>query len=123
MFSRDLYEILHILGIALIFMALGGVAVHAANGGARRTSATRGLVMATHGIGSVLILLGGFGMMARMGMMGGFPGWIWGKLLIWLILSLAIVLPYRVPAFARPALFLLPLFAAVAVYLALYKPF
>jgi hypothetical protein len=124
MFPRDFYEILHVLGIAMLFVAIGGVAVHAANGGTKATSNTRPIVGSIHGLGALLILTGGFGMLARMGLVqGGFPGWLWGKIIIWTILSAIVLLPYRNPALARPFLFLLPLLAAAAVYLALYKPF
>ena len=123
MFPRDFYEILHVLGIALVFSAIGAVSMHAANGG-RRTGGSRGLVLGMHGFGSLLILVGGFGMLARMGFLHGsaFPGWLIGKIVIWLLVSLAIVLPYRSAATARPVFVLTPLLAGVAVYLALYKP-
>lgn len=124
MFPRDLYEILHVFGIALLFAAIGGVAVHAANGGSKAESKTRSLVGSVHGLGSLLILVGGFGMLARMGMVrGAFPGWLWGKLVIWIILSVMVLVPYRKPELARPFLLLLPVLAGAAVYLALYKPF
>ena len=124
MFPRDFYEILHILGIAMTFVAIGGVAVHAANGGKKGTSTTRTLVGMVHGLGSLLILVGGFGMLARMGFQHGsaFPLWLIGKILIWLLLSVVVLLPYRRPALAKPALLALPLLAAAAAYLALYKP-
>lgn len=124
MFPRDFYEILHILGIAFLFAAMGGVAVHAANGGTKGASRTRTLVAVVHGLGALLILTGGFGMMARMGMqMGVFPGWLLVKLLIWLVLSGIILLPYRSVSLAKPFFIGLPLLAAVAAYMALYKPF
>ncbi|MEO7521698.1 MAG: hypothetical protein ABIW79_07775 [Gemmatimonas sp.] len=124
MLPRDFYEILHILGIAMLFVAIGGVSVHAANGGTTGTSATRSLVGSVHGIGSLLILVGGFGMLARIGFQhdSGFPPWLIGKIAIWLVLSVIVLLPYRRPALARPFLLLLPLLAAAAAYLALYKP-
>ncbi|HYW33456.1 MAG TPA: hypothetical protein VE869_18280 [Gemmatimonas sp.] len=124
MFPRDFYEVLHILGIAFLFVAIGGVAVHAANGGGKATSTTRPLVGSIHGLGSLLILVGGFGMLARIGFQhgGGFPGWLIGKMVIWLVLSAIVLMPYRKPALAKPFLLLLPLLAGVAVYLALYKP-
>lgn len=125
MFPRDFYEILHIVGIAMLFVAIGGVAVHAANGGTKSASTTRSLVATMLGLGSLLILVGGFGMLARLGFMhdSGLPGWVIGKLVIWVILSAIVLLPYRKPMLARPFLLLLPLLAGVAVYLALYKPF
>ena len=125
MFPRDFYEILHILGIALLFAAIGGVAVHAANGGNKTNSGTRGMVSSIHGIGALLILVGGFGMLARIGFQHGtnFPGWLWVKIIVWLVLSAVALLPYRKPALAKPFLIVLPLLAGVAVYMALYKPF
>ncbi len=124
MFSRDFYEILHILGIALMFVAIGGVAIHAANGGTKADSATRKLVSIGHGIGALLVLVGGFGMLARIGMQqgAGFPPWLWIKIAIWAMLSVVVLIPYRKPALARPFFVLLPLLAGVAVYMAVYKP-
>lgn len=125
MFPRDFYEILHILGIAMLFVAIGGVATHAANGGSKATSQTRPLMGSLHGLGALLILVGGFGMLARIGFKHGtnFPGWLWVKLIIWAVLSAIVLLPYRRPALAKPFLLILPLLAGVAVYMALYKPF
>jgi hypothetical protein len=125
MFPRDFYEILHIIGIAMLFVAIGGVSVHAANGGSKAGSQTRPLVGTVHGLGSLLILVGGFGMLARIGFQHGanFPGWLWVKLIVWVMLSAIVLLPYRRPALARPFVVLLPLLAGVAVYMALYKPF
>lgn len=125
MFPRDFYEVVHIIGIALLFVAIGGVTVHAANGGSRATSQTRTLVTSVHGLGALLILVGGFGMLARIGFQhgGNFPGWLWAKLIIWIVLSVTVLVPYRRPALARPLFLGLPLLAGVAVYMALYKPF
>ena len=123
MFPRDLYEIIHVIGMAMLFVAIGGVAVHAANGGTKANSATRRLVSMVFAVGSFLILLGGFGMMARLGLVRGMPpAWLIIKMLIWLLLSGIVLLPYRRPALARPFLVLLPLLAGLAVYMAVYKP-
>ena len=75
MFPRVSTVLLHILGIAMLFIAIGGVSVHAANGGDRKQSATRSIVGSVHGIGALLILVGGFGMLARIGFKhgSGFP--------------------------------------------------
>ena len=125
MFPRDFYEILHVFGIALLFVALGGVSIHAANGGNKQSSQTRRLTASLHGAGALFILVGGFGMLARIGCKHGsnFVGWLWGKLIIWVLLSTVVLLPYRKPALARPLVLVMPLLAGTAVYLALYKPF
>ena len=64
-------------------------------------------------------------MLARLGFLHGanFPGWLWVKILVWVILSAVVLMPYRRPGLAKPFLLLLPLLAGVAVYMALYKPF
>lgn len=124
MFSRNFYLIVHVLGIVFMFLAIGGVAVHAANGGTKAESATRKLVSIAHGIGALLVLVGGFGMLARLGMQhgAGFPAWLWAKIAIWLVLSAVVLIPYRKPALARPFFVLLPLLAGLAAYMAVYKP-
>jgi hypothetical protein len=125
MFSREFYEILHIVGIAMLFLAIGGVSVHAANGGTKAVSSTRPLVGSIHGLGSLLVLVGGFGMLARIGFQhgGAFPNWLIVKLVVWVLLSVLVLLPYRRPSLARPFFVLMPVLAGVAAYMALYKPF
>ncbi len=121
--SQTFYLLLHLLGLVLLIAGLAGVSIHAANGGTKSGSNTRGLTAAMHGLGAFLLLLGGFGMLAKMGIMSDLPGWVWAKLVIWLLLGGAIVLPYRKPRSARLALGLVLLLVAAAAWLALYKPF
>jgi hypothetical protein len=123
MISYAVYKLIHILGVLVLFLALGGLSLHAANGGTRDTNHRRRLAMMTHGIGLFVILLGGFGMLARLGINTGFPGWIWAKLTIWVALVALVLLPYRFPALARPLWLLVPVLGTTAAYMALYKPF
>ena len=125
MFSREFYEILHIIGIALTMTAFGGIAMHAAEGGTKKGARSRKAIGAAHGIGLLLILTGGFGMLARIGFSGGlgaFPGWLWAKIIVWVVLGAMSALPYRKPSLAIPALVATPLLAGLAAYFALYKP-
>jgi hypothetical protein len=120
------YKLIHLLGVLLVFLSLGGrVQQAAAAGGVTgRGSATR-LVSVTHGLGLFLVLLGGFGLMARLGITHGlsWPGWIWVKVGVWVTLGAALALPLRFPALARPLWLILPLLGATAVYMAVFKPF
>lgn len=124
MLSHQLYNVVHIVGIALLVLALGAMAMHAVNGGTRQNNVARGLVATLHGTGVLLILVGGFGMLARLGFQhgGSFPGWLQVKLVVWVLLAAAAALPYRRPALARPMLLVVPMLAGLAAYMAIYKP-
>lgn len=124
MFSHAFYNVVHIVGIVLVMSALGAVAIHALNGGTRQANAARGLVAALHGTGILLILVGGFGMLARLGFLHGsnFPVWLWVKLAVWVTAAVLLYIPYRRPALARPIYLALPILGGLAAYMAIYKP-
>jgi len=120
-----IYKLIHLIGIFSIFAALGGVALHAANGASKADNRLRGLVGILHGLGSLLIVVAGFGMLARFDLSdGAFPfGWVMVKVVIWLLLSVAILLPYQRPQLARYLIILMPILGGAAAALALFKPF
>ena len=124
MFSHQFYNVVHIVGIVLLAVALGGVAVRAADGGAFTRPGMRRFVAVLHGTGALLVLVGGFGMLARLGVMhgGGFPGWIWVKLCIWGTLAASMVIAYRRPSLGTPLLIAIPVLVGLAAYMAIYKP-
>jgi hypothetical protein len=124
MISYEAYKVLHLVSVLTLFAVLGGVAVHAMNGGTLKGNAARRIVASLHGIALLVTLIAGFGLMSRLDLMrGGIPLWVWGKLVIWLATVLLLALPYRRPALARPLLlFGLPLLGAAAAWLAVYKP-
>ncbi len=116
------YKLLHVLGALLVLAAAGGVAVHAATGGRREDNDLRGVLASMHGVGLLLSVVTGFGLLASLGA-GMPPPWAWAKLVIWLFFGAALTLPYRNTSLARALVVALPLLAAIASYLALYKPF
>ena len=115
------YKAMHLVGVMLTVVSLGGMAIHAANGGTREQSLTRRLTTASHGTGLLLVLVAGFGMLARLGGSAA-SGWVMIKLLIWLSLGLAALVPYRRPQFARALFLVIPLLAALAAIVAITKP-
>lgn len=121
MLSYTVYKAIHLVGVMLTVASLAGVGIHAANGGTRAASLTRRLTTAMHGVGLLLVLVAGFGMLARLGASAG-AGWVLLKLLIWLILGLTVLVPYRRPQFARALFVLVPLLAATAGIVAITKP-
>ena len=67
------YKVLHIFSVILTFTVLGGLALHAANGGDKESNSQSKLTGALHGVGLLLILISGFGALARLGLGAGFP--------------------------------------------------
>jgi len=117
------YKILHVTAALTVFGMLGGVCLHVMNGGTREQGAGRALVMTVHGLGLLLVLVGGFGLLARLNIITDWPGWVWGKLVIWLLAGAWVALVYRRPTLARPMLILLPFLGLAVSWLAIAKPF
>jgi len=124
MISYELYKVVHLVGVIVLFTVLGGAMVHAINGGTAASNGARRAIAVMHGTGLLLILAAGFGLLARLGLMsGGVPLWVVGKLIVWLLAGLMLTVPRRNPKLARPLLLVgLPLLAAAAAWLAVYKP-
>jgi hypothetical protein len=123
MLPFQFYNLVHIVGLVLLMVALGGMLFTSgvAAGSSRVSRRTAAII---HGVGIFLILLGGFGMLARLGIVRGtsWPGWVWVKMGVWVTLGAIAFLPYRFPAAVRPLLVLIPLLAGLAAYMAIYKP-
>ncbi len=118
MISYAVYKIIHLVGVLMVFLALGGVATHAINGGDKSHSWRIPLAI-THGLGLLISLVGGFGLLARLGIIhGGLPGWALAKLGIWLVLGGAIGLLIRKPNLAKPMWIIILCLGAAAAYLA-----
>ena len=118
------YKVMHFLGIFMLITALAAVAMHGIRGGTRTDLPHRRAISITHGVAVAFILTGGFGMLARLGIVqGGLPVWIYIKLVIWLALAIAIAAPYLGQRYARVLLVALPILTAAAGATALYKPF
>jgi hypothetical protein len=124
MIPLETYKVLHILGVLLAFATLGGLALTVANGATKSTSSVRRLIAITHGVATFVILLGGFGTLARLGVShGSLPGWIVVKLACWVVLAALVALPYRRPELARAIFWFLPVLGGIAIVMAVYKPF
>ena len=115
------YKNIHLFGMFLAMTSLGGIAIHAANGGTKASSSTRMMTASVFGVGMLLVLAGGFGQAARLGILAnGFPGWLLAKMGIWVIVTILAILPYRIPALAKPIYLLVPVLGGCAAYLAIY---
>jgi hypothetical protein len=116
------YRTLHFLGLVMVLMALGGLILHYILGGTRHHAWRKPLAI-THGVGLLLMLLGGFGMLARLGIHWPWPGWIIGKIVIWLIFGALGAVVARNMALAQPLWWVTILLGGLAAYLAGSKPF
>ena len=74
-----------------------------------------------HGIGLVIILIAGFGALAKLG--AGFPVWAMIKTILWLVFGGILVVIKRNPGIGKTLWYVQIVLGAVATYLAIYKPF
>jgi hypothetical protein len=124
MFSYAVYKVVHLVGILMVFMALGGLSASVINNIGKTNNLWRKQLAITHGVGLLVSLVGGFGLLARLGIVqNGLPGWIIAKLCIWLLFGLLTAVLYRKPNLARPLWILIIIFGGWAAYLAGSKPF
>lgn len=113
------YKVLHLIGVMFLLFSLGAYLMLSMN----KSERGRKLAAMTHGISVLIILVAGFGLLARLGFFGtgGWPFWVWTKLMVWLILAAIIVLIKRVPSLIPVLWFLIPALAGLAAYMAVYK--
>jgi hypothetical protein len=119
----EVYKVLHVFGVVLLFTALGGVTLHAMNGGTKESNTSRAVSSASHGVALLLILVAGFGMLAKLGLTAAIPGYVWAKLVVWLLLGAAIAIVPRQPSLAKALWWVFPLLGGAAAWLAIAKPF
>lgn len=91
MFPYEFYKVIHFLGIFLTLFVYGAFAFQMLQQG-QSEFPRRKWLMIGHGVGLFFVLLGGFGLLARLQV--GFPLWIWIKLTIWVLLG-ALLTPMR----------------------------
>lgn len=78
--------------------------------------------MKWHGIGLVISLVSGFGMLAKMGIMGSMPVWVWIKIALWLVLGFLPVLAKRRVLSAPLVVLIAVIVGSVLAYLGYFKP-
>jgi uncharacterized membrane protein SirB2 len=117
------YKMIHYLGIFILLATLGASLGRQAM--TEERDPLRSRWGAVHGVALFLVLLGGFGLMARVGVAHGtmFPGWILAKLGIWVLLGAMLFLARRSRRWTLPLLALVPLLALFAGWMAMARPF
>jgi uncharacterized membrane protein SirB2 len=118
--SYEFYKILHFFSLIGFFAAAGCSLLLG------HEQRSKGIKIAT-GVFTLLILVGGMGLLARLGHSHAapMPGWVIAKVVIWFALAVFIpVASKRLPPNRRMLAFWFSLIlASLAIYLAVYKPF
>lgn len=115
------YDALHVIGAMMLFTGLGGLAALAMSGNA--THKARVVFVALHGLGLGILLVAGFGAMAKLGMGSSFPLWIIIKIVLWLFLGASLTLFKRKAELGRVLVFVVLAAGLLAAFLGNYKPF
>lgn len=112
--SPELYRLLHVVGVVMLFLGLGGMF-------ASEAGRTPRLFSVLHGVGLLLMLIAGIGFAHKSGL--GWPNWMLAKIAIWVLIgALPALIKKGVVPRAGAVLLVLPL-AAAAIWLAQAKPF
>lgn len=120
--SYEFYKILHLTGLILLFSGLVSLLTLKATGAAVEGPAKKFSFIA-HGIGLFLVLLSGFGLLARLGIVRDMPNWIYAKIVIWLYFGASIALIKRRGQLGWVLYIPMLIIFIIAAYLAVTKPF
>jgi hypothetical protein len=120
--SFETYKIIHMIGLAFLLLGLGGVLFAFATSKIV-PGKVKMLGFAIHGLGLLLIIISGFGMAARLGFMQGLPGWLYGKLGIWVLMAVGVSLAKRKANLTGLITLLFAALVGCAAWLAIVKPF
>ena len=113
--SYEVYKVLHVLCVVLFMGAIGAQFFS--------NSAPKSVKIIS-GITSFLILVGGMGLLARLGVShgGGWPIWVKVKLGLWLVVVIAApVLAKRLTSHRQKAYYGISFLVFIAIYMAVNK--
>ncbi len=121
MLPLEFYRWLHIVSLLLVFIGLVGLVISRVSGATSNKKQDR-LLGHIHGIGLTLMLIAGFGAMARLGYMTAWPWWIYAKLVLWLYFGGSAALAKRKAHLAPALLASWVILAGLGAYLGIFKP-
>ncbi len=117
--SYEIYKVLHVSAVLLLFTSLGTLAAS----GSAEGAALRRLAKIAHCVALTIIFVAGFGLLARLGMFGAIPLWAWTKIGLWLVLGLVVLPLRRRPEWTVKLWLVIAAVGGLAAWLAIQKPF
>ena len=116
----EIYKMIHLLGLFLLISGLITAFTLTSNGHAL-AGKVKTFAFALHGLGLVLILVSGFGLAARLGLVGGLPTWVKAKIGVWVVVGLIVILIRKMKLQVKIWLPLVLALFTMAAYLAVNK--
>lgn len=114
------YNVLHLVGILMLFMGYGALLGRSMSGST--DVKVRKLGSITSGIGLLLMIVAGFGLIAKV-YGNSFQGWMIAKGIIWVLLGGLIAVINRKPSHAGLLWWAILALGAIASVLVYYRPF
>lgn len=119
MFSYAFYKVVHIISALAICYSIAFISGFSS--GQKGTPSSKFFAI-VHGLGLLALFVAGFGLLARLGLVSGWPSWVVIKLILWVILALLFSVAKRF-SWGRPLVFALALGTmGLATFLAAFKP-
>ena len=117
--SYELYKVIHLFGVFMLMSSLGVLCAVSIGGGDQ--SRAKKFAGIGHGAGLLIVLVAGFGLIARLDIGSPFPLWIWLKIGIWFALGGMSVVIRKVKGNAAFWIYLVPMLGALAAYLVIFR--
>ncbi|HAG91383.1 MAG TPA: hypothetical protein DCL41_05900 [Bdellovibrionales bacterium] len=111
MISYEIYKLTHILSFLFIFIGL-----------AAYIYSHKKIFALFHGLGLALLLVTGFGLLARLGLTSGIPQWVWVKLGVWFLVGATYSVAKRKMLSPFFQITLWMILAGIAASMAIFKP-
>jgi len=117
----EFYKVLHFLGLILTLSGLIGLMASFLTLPSELPRKLRVLWMSMHGTGLLIILVSGFGLAARLGLVGGLPTWVKAKIAVWVVVGFIIIFIRKMKTQIQIWLPLVLVLFTLAAYLAVNK--
>ncbi len=120
MIPFEVYKALHYVAVFAVVLALGGAGFLGFTDQLRQHPWRKAAAIA-HGVGILLILVSGFGMLARLGLTSGLPSWVVAKLGVLVFVGVSLILIKRLPKTMGVWMLLIVLSLSFAAYMGSFK--